>query len=662
MKVEITDSDIAYAEALLLPTACSFNDERRAFIRSMESRDVVACPGSGKTTALLAKLLILARKMPFADGRGICVLTHTNVAIGEIKEKAGIASASLFLYPNFFATIHSFVGTFFALPAYVDLFGHRQVRIDDSLYEQRASSRFDKNLDGNGAIYHQLKNQLAGKVWSEQREIKRQFFSDIALRFDNGYVTYVRGDDGKTIVKGCAKPCQSYKPIHAVKYGLLKDGYLRFRDVFPLASLRINNISGIPEIISSRFAFVFVDEMQDSDEEQSQILDALFPQSGDTIVQRIGDPNQAIFHSRVHSIEYWFPRNPLHFSDSRRYGDSISRLLASVRLKDSITLQPCKSINSLPLHIITFSAGEEKKVLRAFSYLINELSGTLPPSGIYKAVGWIGKDDVCDGRLCIPAYFPCFERKSESVNRLFTNLISFSACAIQVARSDGAGHYLDVILQGVACLLVSANIKDDISGRSYTSLSVRRFWRHEYEKSYFEFRKRMAECFLLVLNANETPTKLRNYIRSSVVDVWPGLSNTSFLDDDNLDPTPGMSSGVSEPSNQYAAPNGIVIDVGTVHSVKGETHCGTLYLETDYQKSSDSQRLVEFLEGHRPSTQLGKAFHQQNLKVAHVAFSRPTHLVAFACLESHIVGHEDSLRKNGWVLRTVSDLISEEGS
>ena len=75
--VEITDKDIERMEHLLLPQGSCFNDERREFIRCMESRDVVACPGSGKTTALLAKILILASKMPFADNRSLCVLTHT---------------------------------------------------------------------------------------------------------------------------------------------------------------------------------------------------------------------------------------------------------------------------------------------------------------------------------------------------------------------------------------------------------------------------------------------------------------------------------------------------------------------------------------------------------------------------------------------------------
>ena len=92
--MRITDDDIKMAEELILPKGERFNDERRTFIKSTESRDVLACPGSGKTTALLAKLYILAQKMPFPDGRGICVLTHTNVAIDEIQRHRHIGSQS----------------------------------------------------------------------------------------------------------------------------------------------------------------------------------------------------------------------------------------------------------------------------------------------------------------------------------------------------------------------------------------------------------------------------------------------------------------------------------------------------------------------------------------------------------------------------------------
>jgi len=75
-----------------------------------------AVPGSGKTTALLAKLLILERKMPFENGSGILVLSHTNTAVDEIKNKLEKVAPKLFKFPNFIGTIQSFVDTFLTKP------------------------------------------------------------------------------------------------------------------------------------------------------------------------------------------------------------------------------------------------------------------------------------------------------------------------------------------------------------------------------------------------------------------------------------------------------------------------------------------------------------------------------------------------------------------
>jgi hypothetical protein len=113
--------------------------------------------------------------------------------------------------------------------------------------------------------------------------------------------------------------------------------------------------------------------------------------------------------------------------------------------------------------------------------------------------------------------------------------------------------------------------------------------------------------------------------------------------------------------NRFLAEKGNIIHIGTVHSVKGETHTATMYLETEYQSASDAIRLIEFMKGNRPNEQLAKPYHQQNLKIAHVAFSRATHLLTFACRASSIADHVDGLKRNGWVIRTVSELINEGG-
>src|ERR1035437_4013982 len=83
----ILDNDIPYAEKILLPEGKEFDEERKTFICNLDTIDLQAVPGSGKTTALLAKLLILEKKLPFEDGSGILVISHTNAAIDEIKGK-----------------------------------------------------------------------------------------------------------------------------------------------------------------------------------------------------------------------------------------------------------------------------------------------------------------------------------------------------------------------------------------------------------------------------------------------------------------------------------------------------------------------------------------------------------------------------------------------
>ena len=68
--ITITDSDIDEIEKLFGDV--TFDEPRRKIIRSLESFDVQAFPGSGKTTVLIAKLAILAKKWPYAN-KGICV-------------------------------------------------------------------------------------------------------------------------------------------------------------------------------------------------------------------------------------------------------------------------------------------------------------------------------------------------------------------------------------------------------------------------------------------------------------------------------------------------------------------------------------------------------------------------------------------------------------
>lgn len=112
----ITDQDI---DELARAEELNFCPTRKSILKSLNSIDVQACPGSGKTTMIAAKLMLLSRSWS-EKHKGICVLSHTNVAKDEIIKKIDESTLpyakQLLAYPHFIGTIQSFVNQFLALP------------------------------------------------------------------------------------------------------------------------------------------------------------------------------------------------------------------------------------------------------------------------------------------------------------------------------------------------------------------------------------------------------------------------------------------------------------------------------------------------------------------------------------------------------------------
>lgn len=71
------------------------------------------------------------------------------------------------------------------------------------------------------------------------------------------------------------------------------------------------------------------------------------------------------------------------------------------------------------------------------------------------------------------------------------------------------------------------------------------------------------------------------------------------------------------------------IEVATVHSVKGETHAATLFLETRNYKY-ESEHFGDQLCGKPYIHRDGEGRVLTSLKVAYVALSRPKYLIAYA--------------------------------
>ena len=81
---EITDEEIETIEKLLLQPGKHFADDAKEVIRFWDSTDVAACPGSGKTTVLLAKLKLIADRMPLENGHLSTELSFSVIFAGRM--------------------------------------------------------------------------------------------------------------------------------------------------------------------------------------------------------------------------------------------------------------------------------------------------------------------------------------------------------------------------------------------------------------------------------------------------------------------------------------------------------------------------------------------------------------------------------------------------
>ncbi|MDI3527467.1 MAG: ATP-dependent helicase UvrD/PcrA, partial [Tenuifilum sp.] len=96
----------------------------------------------------------------------------------------------------------------------------------------------------------------------------------------------------------------------------------------------------------------------------------------------------------------------------------------------------------------------------------------------------------------------------------------------------------------------------------------------------------------------------------------------------------------------------INIEIGTVHSVKGQTHCATMYVETSYYNyETEKNRIKEALKKEEHNFNLKNSNDKrgkQALKMMYVGFSRPTHLLCFAVLKENVQDEIENYQNAGW--------------
>ena len=113
--------------------------------------------------------------------------------------------------------------------------------------------------------------------------------------------------------------------LFKMKENILGFGVLHYDDCYYLGDTNIREHPDIIDILRNRFAYVFVDEAQDMKGFQLNIIDKCF-NCDSVVLQRIGDPNQAIFDG--FSMENsWESRNPSFLNNSLRLTQEVASVV-----------------------------------------------------------------------------------------------------------------------------------------------------------------------------------------------------------------------------------------------------------------------------------------------------------------------------------------------
>ncbi|MFR5979024.1 MAG: UvrD-helicase domain-containing protein, partial [Lactococcus lactis] len=561
-------------EMNLLPVDCKFSEEQKEVIYENNSIDVVAGPGTGKTTVLTARIKMLFEEVN-GSRKGICVLTHTNVAVDEIKSGLRKLGIDEIKRPHFIGTIQDFFNTFFAKKAFHLLLKDKKIRVvDDDIFREKFHKVFNSrkpsfyreelslpNPENKKIEWNFNKTEHFASLVGSQGQYKKAFDSSINFLFSKGIITN----------KCCLELANWYIEKHRES----------FRKVIPM-----------------RFSYLLLDEAQDTSALQFNLISALFDAEKVTI-QKFGDPYQSIYNIWGGDTDLAWEiddSKEKRISQTSRFGESIVNIVKNVCIKKYQDLTSNSNHESFSPYFIIYDNGDD--LLSKYNSLIEELETKdehFKVSRKPKVIASVKHKDLEDTFGV--------KYKRENMKKFTRN------------------SYLDLFL-GVLLKKLSKKFDEDFED------NLKKF---QNRMQIFEIIKALIEdennklkdglrTLLDELITNEEFSEDKDRLCTEIIE---SLESTFSLE---------LESQSSE-SEEYEYSN---IRLCTVHSTKGETHKATLLmLDTtftpNYGNDSPSYHIVELLKNcfNKEYVELPEEKNEKEIesekarKLAYVALSRP---------------------------------------
>ena len=575
---EINDDEIEKVYEILFNKEGNFEGEKQKIIKSFESCCIEAVPGSGKTTTLVAKLMILAEKLNKGNyEKGICILTHTNIGIDIIKEKLGMKGDVLFRYPNFVGTLQSFIDNYLAIPCYKKKY-RRKVDI----------------IDNDKAIFYNL------ELFNSD---SRDKYNKINTRYDfeNKYF-YGIYDSNNILI---SEKHEDYK----VLFSRIENNILRYEEAIQLGKIYVNEYTNLKKYFSERFFLVLVDEMQDTTQDAFEILENLFDKEKVT-VQYIGDRNQNLYNG----TDKWYlssEENP-KLNISNRFGENIANFLNYIR--ENLQDKPIKGNSNIedykPILFLydSLDKNEEEGNNKIFDEFIKVIKGKGldKKEGSFKVIGHVGKENR---NITISSYFKEFSKKEK--------IIHLNKILKKNSKSQSKIKKIIKEIKNKIYLFFKKNDKGKLKENFDECIKIEEN-RIDFNKIIYNYlsdeddKKFIDNLFCFLERILEENLERENFNNIFKVNEVENKNN----DENEID--------------TYTKDN-IKLEINTIHGVKGETHLATLYLDTFWYKYDISDYLFELLSSKLTDEQKKGIQNTQRNRNIFVGASRPKHLLCFAC-------------------------------
>jgi hypothetical protein len=642
--LEITEADIDTLESEI--EGIVFDNVRRNVLIDNTSFDVQACPGSGKTTLLAAKLLILSKKWQWKN-KGVCVLSHTNVAKDEIiKHLKNHPTGWHFIeYPHFIGTIQEFVNKFVAIPFLRD----EKLPI--------------KSID-NDIFCKKCKSKLAyrTKAFLEKRHCS---LLDLTTVWNGKKLIFK--------IPGFLKPSKSnsYLNLVNIKKRLLRSGYFQFREMYDFAEASLFYNTFLKEALQNRFKLVLIDEMQDTQKHQDDLIKKIFPSNSEiSIIQRYGDADQAIYDGMSDEPNDSFKGDCCKYriNDSHRFSPCIANLVRGLSFSNlELTSSgeclnagkhaECKNFGNNLIYVYEKEADAQQIPYLYSEHLARVFNLDCQPEPKAMAVGAIGKKSETALHVRIDKYFQDFAKSNQNTDPKFESMYECVAFAAQQDILNIKDNY-ELLSNCLLHYLYSFDVEINIEGKQINLNKTNFFSALKQDKENLNAFNRVVGHWatekLLPSNDNwksaiQNIFKVLNNILANIPSGFPSQPFWSYPIDEELEQYRGVIK-----NNVVRQKNGIPVAFDTIHGVKGQTHDATLVLETKFSRSMDVKTLIKNFSDSE-AKRIDKPQSKKFMKQMYVAMSRPRKVLCLAVHKNSIAGHEEDLRTLGWKIETVNN-------